>query len=69
MSPGPVVTLNQVVAVAMVEGTPARLAMLGTLDGDEGMARTHRIEAVRGHVLNLAGEWSRPVSAVSRRRG
>jgi hypothetical protein len=69
MSPGPVVTFNQVVAVAMVEGTPAGLAMLGTLDGDEGMARTHRIEAVRGHVLNLAGEWSRPVSAVSRRRG
>jgi hypothetical protein len=43
--------------------------MLGTLDGDEGMARTHRIEAVRRHVLNLAGEWSRPVSAISRRRG
>src|SRR6185503_7832429 len=47
VSPGPVVTLNRAVAVAMVDGPRAGLALLGTLDGDERMARNHRLEAVR----------------------
>jgi len=34
VSPGPVVTLNRAVAVAMVDGPRAGLALLGTLDGD-----------------------------------
>jgi len=56
VSPGPVVTLNRAVAVAMVNGPRAGLAVLGTLDGDERMAHTHRLEAVRGHLLELAGD-------------
>lgn len=56
VSPGPVVTLNRAVAVAMVHGPRAGLALLGTLDGDERMARTHRLEGVRGHLLELAGD-------------
>ena len=56
VSPGPVVTLNRAVAVAMVHGPRAGLAVLGTLDGDERMSHTHRLEAVRGHLLELAGE-------------
>jgi RNA polymerase sigma factor (sigma-70 family) len=56
VSPGPVVTLNRAVAVAMVSGPLAGLALLGTLDGDERMARTHRLDAVRGHLLELAGD-------------
>ncbi|HKN80017.1 MAG TPA: DUF6596 domain-containing protein [Actinomycetota bacterium] len=56
VSPGPVVTLNRAVAVAMVDGPRAGLAVLGTLDADERMAHTHRLEAVRGHLLELAGE-------------
>ncbi len=56
VSPGPVVTLNRAVAVAMVDGPRAGLALLGTLDGDERMARTHRLDAVRGHLLELAGD-------------
>ena len=55
VSPGPVVTLNRAVAVAMVDGPRAGLALLGTLDGDERMARNHRLEAVRAHLLELAG--------------
>jgi len=56
VSPGPVVTLNRAVALARVHGPRAGLALLGTLDGDERMARTHRLEAVRGHLLELAGD-------------
>jgi len=56
VSPGPVVTLNRAVAVAMVDGPRAGLAVLGTLDDDARMAQTHRVDAVRGHLLELAGE-------------
>ena len=56
VSPGPVVTLNRAVAVAMVDGPRAGLAVLGTLDADDRMMHTHRLEAVRGHLLELAGD-------------
>jgi RNA polymerase sigma factor (sigma-70 family) len=56
VSPGPVVTLNRAVALAMVEGPRAGLALLDTLDGDESMAHTHRLDAVRGHLLERAGD-------------
>jgi RNA polymerase sigma factor (sigma-70 family) len=56
VSPGPVVTLNRAVAVAMVDGPRAGLAVLGTLDADDRMANSHRLEAVRAHLLELAGE-------------
>jgi RNA polymerase sigma factor (sigma-70 family) len=56
VSPGPVVTLNRAVAVARVHGPRAGLALLGTLDTDERMAYTHRLEAVRGHLLEQAGD-------------
>ena len=56
VSPGPVVTLNRAVAVAQVKGPRAGLALLGTLDSDDRMAYTHRLEAVRAHLLDLAGD-------------
>jgi predicted RNA polymerase sigma factor len=56
VSPGPVVTLNRAVAVEMADGPQAGLALLETLDGDGRMARNHRLEAVRGHLLELAGD-------------
>jgi RNA polymerase sigma factor (sigma-70 family) len=56
VSPGPVVTLNRAVAVAMVHGPRAGLALLGTLEGDERMAHTHRLDAVRAALLELAGD-------------
>jgi RNA polymerase sigma factor (sigma-70 family) len=58
VSPGPVVTLNRAVAVAMVNGPRAGLALLGTLDADERMAHNHRLEAVRGHLLERAGDMA-----------
>lgn len=56
VAPGPVVTLNRAVAVARVHGPRAGLALLGTLDADDRMGRTHRLDAVRGHLLELAGD-------------
>jgi RNA polymerase sigma factor (sigma-70 family) len=55
VSPGPVVTLNRAVATAMVDGPQVGLALLETLDSDDHMAHTHRLEAVRAHLLELAG--------------
>jgi len=56
IAPSAVVTLNRAVAVAMVNGPLAGLALLGTLDGDERMVHNHRLEAVRAHMLERAGE-------------
>jgi predicted RNA polymerase sigma factor len=56
VAPGPVVTLSRAVAVAMVHGPRAGLAVLGTLDADERMAHTHRLDAVRAHLLEQAGD-------------
>jgi RNA polymerase sigma factor (sigma-70 family) len=56
VSPSPIVTLNRAVAVAMVNGPRAGLALLGSLDEDARMAQTHRLDAVRGHLLELAGD-------------
>jgi predicted RNA polymerase sigma factor len=60
ISPGPIVTLNRVVAVAMVHGPDAGLEILAPLEADERMARHHRLHAVRAHLLEMAG---RPADA------
>jgi predicted RNA polymerase sigma factor len=51
-----VVTLNHAVAVAMVRGPRAGLELLATLDGDDRLAGHHRLDAVRAHLLELAGD-------------
>ena len=56
ITPGPVVTLNKAVALARARGPLAGLAALGELDGDARMAGNHRLEAVRAHLLELAGD-------------
>jgi RNA polymerase sigma factor (sigma-70 family) len=56
LAPSPVVTLNHAVALAMVRGPQAGLELLATLDSDGRMAGTHRVEAVRAHLLELAGD-------------
>jgi RNA polymerase sigma factor (sigma-70 family) len=66
VSPGPVVTLNRAVAVAMVHGPRAGLAVLGTLESDDRMANNHRLEAVRAHLLELAGETAAARKAYQR---
>jgi len=56
VAPGPMVTLSRAVALAIVDGPKAGLALLGTLDADDRMAHTHRLDAVRAHLLERAGD-------------
>ncbi|HEV2918916.1 MAG TPA: sigma-70 family RNA polymerase sigma factor [Actinomycetota bacterium] len=56
LDPSPVVTLNHAVALAMVRGPRAGLDLLATLDGDARLAGHHRLDAVRAHLLELAGD-------------
>jgi RNA polymerase sigma factor (sigma-70 family) len=55
IAPNPMATLNRALAVAMVQGPEAGLQLLDTLAGDERVARHHRLYAMRGHLLELAG--------------
>jgi RNA polymerase sigma factor (sigma-70 family) len=56
LAPNPMIRLNQAVAVAMVDGPRAGLDFIATLDADERMAGHHRLEAVRAHLLEMAGD-------------
>ena len=56
MSDNPMVTLNRAIAVAMVEGPRAGLALLEGLDTDPRIGGHHRLEAVRAHLFEMAGD-------------
>jgi predicted RNA polymerase sigma factor len=52
----PVVTLNRAVATAMVHGPRTALAELDALEHDPRMARSHRVDAVRAHLVEMDGD-------------
>jgi len=56
ISDNPMVALNQAIAVAMVEGPTAGLARLAALDRDTRLAGHYRLDAVRGHLHEMAGD-------------
>jgi RNA polymerase sigma factor (sigma-70 family) len=56
VAPGPMVTLNRIVALAMVDGPRAGLAELDRAESEPALSGHHRVEAVRAHLLDLAGE-------------
>ncbi|MGH3243573.1 MAG: RNA polymerase sigma factor, partial [Spirillospora sp.] len=56
LSPNPMVTLNEAVAVAMVDGPSAGLDLLRPLAADDRMSGHHRLAAVRAHLLDMAGD-------------
>jgi predicted RNA polymerase sigma factor len=56
VSDNPVVSLSHAVAVAMVRGPRAGLDLLARLEADERIAAGHRLPAVRGHLLEMAGD-------------
>ena len=60
MNTNPMVTLNRAIAVAMVNGPAAGLAVLATLD--EALAGHHRLDAVRAHLLEMAGDTDRAIA-------
>jgi RNA polymerase sigma factor (sigma-70 family) len=56
LAPGPMVTLNRIVAVAMVDGPVVALAELQDAAADPALAGHHRLAAVRAHLLEMAGD-------------
>jgi len=56
IAPGPMVALNRIVAVAMVHGPQVGLEQLETAEAEPGLAGHHRVDAVRAHLLDLAGD-------------
>lgn len=61
LADNPLVKLNLAVATAMVEGAEAGLRRLDALESDERLKATHRIEAVRAHLLERKGDVDRAV--------
>ena len=55
MSDNPMVTLNYAIASAMVNGPQAGLTLLDGLDADERVAGHYRLDAVRAHLCEMAG--------------
>jgi RNA polymerase sigma factor (sigma-70 family) len=60
MTGNPIVTLNRAVAAAMAEGPDAGLALLESVD--ESLAGHYRLDAVRAHLLEMAGDRDAAVS-------
>jgi len=56
MSDNPMVALNGAVAAAMVHGPAAGLARLDELAKDPRLVEHHRLDAVRAHLLERAGD-------------
>ena len=62
MSDNPIVTLNHAIAAAMVQGPAVGLELLKALDADSRMDGHYRLDAVRGHLLEMAGDRERAVA-------
>jgi predicted RNA polymerase sigma factor len=56
MSDNPMVMLSHAIAVAMVNGPEAGLALLDALDRDGRLKNHHRLDSVRAHLLEMAGD-------------
>jgi len=62
MTDNPLVTLNHAIATAMVKGPNAGLELLATLQDDVRVRGSHRLDAVRAHLLERAGERAAAVA-------
>jgi predicted RNA polymerase sigma factor len=56
MSDNPMVMLNHAIAAAMVHGPSKGLELLRALDSDARLSNHHRLDAVRAHLLEMAGD-------------
>jgi RNA polymerase sigma factor (sigma-70 family) len=59
LTDNPMVALNHAIAVAMVEGPSAGLAIIDALDADSRIAGHYRLDAVRGHLYERSGDLTR----------
>ncbi|MGW7437145.1 RNA polymerase sigma factor [Streptomyces sp. NPDC054849] len=67
--PGPVERLGHAVAVAMVHGPRRALALIAALEDDDRLAGHHRLEAVRAHLLEMAGDRAAARTAYAKAAG
>ncbi|HET9626781.1 MAG TPA: DUF6596 domain-containing protein [Kofleriaceae bacterium] len=63
LADNPMVRLNHAVAVAMVRGPAAGLALLAALDDDPRIAGHYRLAAVRGHLHERAGDLAAAIAS------
>ena len=61
MADNPMVNLSHAIAFAMVNGPDAGLCLLDELKGDSRIA--HRLDAARGHLLELSGDHSGAINS------
>lgn len=59
MSDNPMVSLNHAIAAAMVHGPAAGLEMLKALDTNARLSGHYRLDAVRAHLHEMAGDHAR----------
>jgi predicted RNA polymerase sigma factor len=62
MTANPMVALNHAIATAMVSGPRAGLDLLAPLKDDDRLRGNHRLDAVRAHLLERAGEHAAAVA-------
>jgi len=62
MSDNPMVSLNRAIAAAMVHGPERGLELLAALDGDARLRGHYRLDAVRAHLHERAGDPERAIA-------
>ena len=62
LSDNPMVALNRAIAAAMVHGPAAGLELLEALDADARLAGHYRLDAVRAHLHEMAGDPGRALA-------
>jgi predicted RNA polymerase sigma factor len=62
MSSNPMVDLNYAIAAAMVHGPAEGLRLIDSLEEDERIAGHYRLDAVRAHLHEMAGDLQRAVA-------
>jgi RNA polymerase sigma factor (sigma-70 family) len=62
MSDNPMVSLNRAIAAAMVRGPAEGLKLLEALDADARLAGHYRLDAVRAHLYQMAGDDERAIA-------
>jgi len=62
MSDNPMVALNRAIAAAMVHGPAVGLELVAALDADARLRGHYRLDAVRAHLLEMAGDPERAVT-------
>ncbi|MGA7460018.1 MAG: sigma-70 family RNA polymerase sigma factor [Candidatus Korobacteraceae bacterium] len=68
-SDNPMVVLNHAIAAAMVHGPSKGLELLTALDADPRLTERHRLDAVRAHLLEMAGDHPAAITLYRRAAG